>query len=198
MRERAIPYIQSISSSWRGNERFAFWIVKKLKPKIIVDLGLNMGLSAISFAYGNKGGHTFGIDWLPTENFSQKRAEMESAFHNILNAIRLKCVKNLHLIIGPVPEISKKWNKEIDLLHIDGIYNYEDIKMHYAHWKPFLKKDAVILIHEIAAHPNEIGRFFDELPFYKTHLPYGNGLGIATPNADLYQEIDQGKLRRLF
>lgn len=146
-----------------------------------------MGLSAISFAYSNRG-HTFGIDWLADRNFSQKRIAMESAFHNILNAIRLKYVKNLHLIIGPTSEISNKWTKEIDLLHIDSAKHYDEIKMQYEHWKPFLKKDAVILIPDVGAFP-EVGKFFNELPLSKILLPHGNGLGLATNNAALCQEV---------
>lgn len=183
-----MQFIQSIPSTWKGYELFAIWIVKKFKPKVTVDLGFDMGLSAISFAYSNRG-HTFGIDWLTDTNFSRKRMAMESAFHNILNAIRLKYVKNLHLIVGPPTEISNKWNKEIDLLHIDCTERYDDIKRQYENWKPFLKKDSIILIHDVAAFPNEIGRFFDELPLSKLLFPQGNGLGLATGSASLCQEI---------
>ncbi len=184
----AVQFIQSISSSWKGYELFAIWIVKKLKPKVTVDLGFDMGLSTISFAHGNCG-HTFGIDWLTDANFSRKRMAMESAFHNILNAIRLKYVKNLHLIIGPPTEISNKWNKEIDLLHIDCTQHYEDIQKQYEHWKPFLKKDSIILIHDVASFPSEIGRFFDELPLSKLLFTHGKGLGLATGNPSLCREI---------
>ncbi len=186
----AVQFIQSIPSTWKGYELFAIWIVKKLKPKVTVDLGFDMGLSTISFAHGNRG-HTFGIDWLSGNNYSRKRISMESALHNILIAIRLRYVKNLHLIVGPIPEISHKWNSEIDLLHIDSTQSYEEIKKQYMHWQPFLKKDAVILIHDVTSLPSEVGRFFEELPLYKFVFTKGCGLGIATSNETLCQEIEK-------
>lgn len=149
-----------------------------------------MGLSTISFAHGNCG-HTFGIDWLSGSNFSRKRIAMESALHNILIAIRLRYVKNLHLIVGPIAEISHKWNREIDLLHIDSTQSYEEIKGQYEHWQPFLKRDAVILIHDVQSLPSEVGRFFDELPLFKIIFTEGSGLGIATSNEALCQEIEK-------
>lgn len=185
----AIQFIQSIPSTWKGYELFAIWIVKKLKPKITVDLGLDMGLSTISFAHGNRG-HTFGIDWLSGSNFPRKRIAMECALHNILIAIRLRYVRNLHLIVGPVAEISQKWNREIDLLHIDGSQSYDEIKWQYDHWQPFLKKGTVILIHDVRALPNEVGKFFNELQLFKIVLPNGSGLGLATADKALCQEIE--------
>ncbi len=184
----AIQFIQSIDSSWKGYELFAIWVVKKIKPKVIVDLGFDKGLSTIAFAHRNCG-DTYGIDWVGENNFSQKRDSMEKAFHNISAAIRMKYVKNINLIIGPLTEISEKWDREIDLLHIDCAHSYDEIKEQYESWKPFLKKDAVILIHDVGAFPNETGRFFQELTLPKRLFAHGKGLGIATNNSSLHEQI---------
>ncbi len=184
----AIQFIQSIDSSWKGHELFAIWVVKKIKPRIIVDLGFDTGLSTIAFAHRNPG-HTYGIDWVGESNFPQKRTSMEKAFHNISSALRLKYVKNINLIIGPSYEISRQWDREIDLLHIDSSHSYDEIKKHYENWRPFLTNNAVILIHDVGAFPNETGRFFQELDLPKRLFAQGKGLGIATTNLSLQQEI---------
>lgn len=74
----AIQFIQSIPSTWKGHELFAIWIVKTLKPKVVVDLGFDMGLSTIALAHRNRG-DTFGIDWVE-QNFSRKKVSLDSAF----------------------------------------------------------------------------------------------------------------------
>lgn len=185
----AIRFIQSIPSTWKGHELFAIWIVKKIRPKVVVDIGFDQGLSTIAFAHRNLG-HTFGIDWIGDENILQKRTAMETAFHNISAAIRLNYVKNIHLIVGPIKEISQRWDRKIDLLHIDGAQKYEEIKEHYQHWKPFLTKDAVLLIHDVESLSKEVGKFFSELPLHKFLFLHNKGLGIATNNASLCQAIE--------
>lgn len=182
----AIQFIQSIPSTWKGHELFAIWVVKMLKPKIVVDLGFDMGLSTIALAHRNRG-HTFGIDWVK-QDFSRKKASLDSAFQNISAAIRMKYVKNIHLIVGPIEEISQNWNREIGLLHIDCTQSYQEIKIHYENWSQFLKEDGVILIHNIEAYPNEVGRFFRELDTPKLLFPQGKGLGIATKNREIYEK----------
>ena len=186
----AIRCIQSIESTWKGHELFGIWIVQKIKPKVTVDLGFDMGLSTFAFAHRNRG-HTFGVDWIGNANFSRKRAAMESAFQNISAAIRLKYVKNIHLFIGPLNEIAQKWDCKIDLLHIDGMHSYEEIKEQYEHWKLFLNEDAVILIHDVEGYPEETGRFFRELSLPKLKFTHNNGLGIATKSRAVCEAISE-------
>lgn len=185
----AIQFIQSIPSTWKGHELFAIWLVKMLNPKVIVDLGFDMGLSTIALAHRNRG-HTFGIDWVE-QNFSQKKVSLDSAFQNISAAIRMKYVKNIHLIVGPILEISRNWNRGIDLLHIDCMQSYLEIKIHYENWTHFLNEDGVVLIHDAEAFPDEVGRFFRELDMPKLLFPQGKGLGIATNNREIYEMISR-------
>jgi hypothetical protein len=163
-------------------------MIKTLKPRVTVDLGFDRGLSTIAFAYENSG-LTFGIDWLDCKSYSEKIIALDDAFENISLAIRLNYVKNLHLIVGPFAEVSKKWTREIDLLHIDWTHHYTDAKAQYETWKRFLKDDAVFLIHDVESCAGETGRFFRELPLPKMLFPGSNGLGIATRNTDLLASI---------
>lgn len=100
-------------------------------------------------------------------------------------------MKNVHLIVGPLQEISRNWSREIDLLHIDCTQSYLEIKLHYESWTQFLKEDGVILIHDTEAFPDEVGRFFRELDMPKLHFPQGKGLGIATNNREIYKKISR-------
>ena len=184
----AISFIGSIQSTWKGNEEFAMWLVQRLRPKTTVDLGFDRGLSTIAFAYRN-GGHVFGVDWFEEGNYADKSIALDSAFNNISAAIRYNYVKNIHLIIGPFPHVSKNWKRKIDLLHIDWAHSYRSAQRHYENWSQFLKSDSVILMHDVTAFSEGAGRAFREIPLPKIVLPNHSGLGIASANVELLTEI---------
>ena len=54
-------YIKSIKSRWSGHHDFAVWLVKEMKPRITVDLGIYHGFSTFSFALPGLG-EVYGID----------------------------------------------------------------------------------------------------------------------------------------
>jgi predicted O-methyltransferase YrrM len=187
---KALAFLDSIDSKWKENETFALWLVQRKRPKTIVDLGFDKGLSTIAFAYRNLG-HVFGIDWFEAGNYAEKSFALDSAFRNISQAIRLNYVKNIHLIIGPFCDVSKNWKKKIDVLHIDSALTYASAKSHYEDWVQFLQPDGIILINDILSCPQETGRFFQQISSPKIILSEGRGLGIATQNEPLLQEIQQ-------
>lgn len=181
-------FIESIESSWKGHELFIFWLVRFLKPKTIVDLGFDKALSTIAFAYKNRG-HVFGIDWFDESNYAAKCFALDTAFRNISNAIRFGYVKNVHLIVGPFKEISKTWVRKIDVLHIDWAHSYAVAKQHYDNWSPYLDENGVVLVHDVGDYPEETGRFFRELDMEKVAFSHAHGLGVATRNKLLIEEI---------
>jgi hypothetical protein len=187
----AFDFFRSIDSTWKGHEKFALWLTQKLRPKVVVDLGFDKGLSTVIFGYKNSG-QVFGIDWFYEEgSYAEKSFALDSAFRNISLAIHFNYVKNINLIIGPHRDILKNWNRKIDLLHIDWAHTYRAVKMQYDSWQRHLKDDAVILIHDIVSHPNEVGRFFTELPFPKFLFPNNHGLGVVSSNEKIIQEIEE-------
>ncbi len=190
-RSLALKFIETIDSTWKGHEQFAMWLVQKLQPKVVVDLGFDRGLSTLAFAYKNRG-HVFGIDWFFEEgSYAEKSYALDTAFRNITEALRSNYVKNIHLIIGPYRDVLKNWNKSIDIFHIDWAHTYRAVKFQYDSWSPHLKEDAVLLFHDVLAYPEEVGKFFIQLPYPKCVLKEGKGLGIVSSNLDLIEEIRQ-------
>lgn len=181
-------FLNSIESTWKGHQKFVCWLVQMLKPKTVVDIGFDRGLSTIAFAYRNKG-QVFGIEWFEEGNYVAKCLALDSAFHNISHAIRLCHTKNIHLIVGPFQDIAKKWVRKIDILHIDWAHSYRTAKKHYENWKRFMKDDGVILVHNVTAYPKETGQFFQELPMEKFIFPHAQGLGVACSKAEVIDEI---------
>lgn len=187
-KNNALAFIDGIESTWKGHELFALWLVQRLRPKTVVDLGFDQGLSTVAFAYRNRG-HVFGIDWFDEGDYAAKCFALDSAFCTIGDAIRFHYAKNIHLIIGPFKEIAKTWSRSIDILHIDGAHGYMSAKHHYDNWSRYLNASGVILVHDVAAFPQETGRFFDQLPLYKIRFSHAAGLGVASSNGALIEEI---------
>lgn len=180
--------MNSIESTWKGHEPFAFWLIQHLRPKTVVDLGFDRGLSTISFAYRNRG-HVFGIDWFDEANYATKCFALDAAFRNISNAIRFHYAKNIHLIVGPFREIAKTWHRKIDILHIDLAHTYQSAKQHYDNWCGYLNPEGVLLIHDVVDYPTETGRFFQELPMHKFIFPHSHGLGVASRSEEVMTHI---------
>jgi hypothetical protein len=106
----------------------------------------------------------------------------------------LNYIKNVHLIIGSYRDVLKNWNRKIDLLHIDGVRTYRAVKLQYDHWHPYLIEDGIFLLHGVALY-SEVGRFFAELPFPKFLFPNAHGLGVASLNASIIQDIEAAWLK---
>ncbi|HSX10842.1 MAG TPA: class I SAM-dependent methyltransferase [Chlamydiales bacterium] len=189
-KDNALAFINQIDSTWKGHEPFAFWLVQRLHPKTIVDLGFDRGLSTITFAYRNRG-QVFGIDWFDEGNYASKCFALDTAFQNISNAIRFHYARNIHLIVGPFRDVSKTWKRKIDILHIGLASKYTVAKQHYDNWSRYLNTDGVVLLHDVTSFPNETGRFFNDLPMHKFIFPFAQGLGVASHNEALIEEIRQ-------
>ncbi len=96
---------------------------------------------------------------------------------------------NLEIIKGYFDEVAKEWDKEIDLLHIDGLHDYANCKNDCDTWSPFLKENGVIIFHDTISNPDGVGVFFSQLEVPKVNFTNSAGLGVASKNVDLIEEI---------
>lgn len=184
----ALAFINGIDSNWKGNLPFVFWLTRYFRPKTIVDLGFDRGLSTIAFAYRNRG-HVFGVDWFEEESYVAKSLTLDRAFLNISDAIRFHYAKNIHLIMGPFKEISKTWTRKIDILHIGWAHSYPLVKRHFENWNTYLNAGGIILISGVSAFPAETGVFFNELPLHKFILSGEQGLGVASADPLVIDQV---------
>ena len=74
-----------------------------------------------------------------------------------------------------------KWDKEIDVLYIDGDHSYEGCKADYDKYEPYVRKGGLILIHDTTLCMNEVGKFFwEEINYPRANLNIArSGLGIV-------------------
>ena len=75
--EIKVDWIDDIPSAWTGHRVFGTWLVRYLKPSVVVELGVDRGFSSFLFAQAvtqnkeveNKEGVVYGIDLFGYSNF---------------------------------------------------------------------------------------------------------------------------------
>jgi len=185
--ENYIQHINRYPSAWVGHGRFAIELVKLIKPKISVDLGVDYGFSTFCLAYPQIG-KIYGIDWFQGDMHAgyrdtyplviQLQKELEEEYN----------IKNIELIKGDFNEIAKTWNMSIDLLHIDGLHTYEAVKNDYITWSKFCNTESIILFHDVEEFIG-VTTFFSELEGYKLIRNGSCGLGVLTFSEEKFELI---------
>jgi len=172
--------------NWKDHINFANWIVRRKRPEVVVDLGVDYGYSTFSFAIPRIG-HVYGIDSFEGDVHGGER----NTYDFVMQKKDELDLNNVSFIKGFFDDVVQTWDKNIDILHIDGYHTYEAVKNDYEKWSPFVKDDGIIIFHDTCVDREDFGvaRFFKELNLPKTNFGNCNGLGVVSKNADLIQEI---------
>jgi hypothetical protein len=175
-------------TAWVGHGLFAMRLVEEFKPKVIVDLGVDYGFSTFCFGHHNIG-NVYGIDWFKGDQQSGERNTYNEVMetYEILN--KEYGVSNIEFIIGEFNDVAMTWDKQIDILHIDGFHSYESVKNDYDTWSKFCHEDSIILFHDTVSHQKTVGKLFDELNGLKINKRDSAGLGILTKSEEKYKKI---------
>lgn len=179
----------SIPSAWnvppKGHHSFAKWLVEKVNPKVTVELGVDYGFSLFVWSIYNNG-KVYGIDSFSTEHHQSRVGDDYQFVIDIKEKLKLD---NLKVIKGYFNDVASTWNKKIDILHIDGLHDYDNCKNDYETWKKFLNKNGVIVFHDTISYPDDVGRLFSEIELPKFNFTNSHGLGVVSTNEKLIEEI---------
>jgi predicted O-methyltransferase YrrM len=186
--ENKIKKMQEITTAWTDHVVFAQWLVNRINPKVIVDLGVDYGYSTFSFAIPQIG-HVYGIDCFEGDCNSGIRNTLE----NVNESKKNLELYNITFIKGYFDEIAKVWDKPIDILHIDGFHTYESVKNDYETWSKFLNDDGIILLHDTMLDDENFGikKFFEEIDLPKVNFTCSYGLGVISKNKEMIEEISK-------
>ena len=178
-------------SAWYGHLPFAQWIVRAVRPRLLVELGTHAGVSYAGFcdAVLAEGLPTrcFAIDsWAGDEHagfygedvftdLTRFHAQHYGGFSRML-----RC--SFDEACDDFPDAS------IDLLHIDGRHRLEDVSHDFALWQPKLSERAVVLLHDTNVSEGDFGvwgfweqqrRLHPAFEFLHAH-----GLGVLAVGAE--------------
>lgn len=186
--EKRLEKIKEVPTAWTDHIYFAQWIVNELNPDVIVDLGIDYGYSTYCFALAEKG-TIYAVDSF--------EGDSQSGIRNTLKYVNLKIkqleYKNIKVIQGNFDAVVKDWDKDIDILHIDGYHTYEAVKNDYEKWSPFVKENGIILFHDTCILHSTFGvhKFFHELDLPKINFKTSCGLGVVSQDSEILEKIKE-------
>jgi hypothetical protein len=181
----------AIPSGWncppKSHRKFVEWLINKINPQVTVELGVDYGYSSFIMSLCQKN-LVYGVDCFDISVHGPREDDDYQFVLDVKNKLKLN---NLEIIKGFFDDIAKGWGKEIDLLHIDGLHDYKNCKNDCDTWSRFLKEEGVILFHDTVSNPNGVGLFFSQLEVPKVNFTNSCGLGVASNNSDLIEEIKE-------
>jgi hypothetical protein len=171
-------------SSWLGHAPFLKYLMREIRPKVFVELGVHNGFSYFvacqSVVENQLDTSCFAIDhWLGDshvghfdEDIYENVQSMNSKYSDFSTLVR-KDFNNAAMDFS---------ENSIDLLHIDGHHSYESICNDFLTWLPKMKTSGIVLIHDVFVHRTTFGvfTFWKEIKNkYKTmEFTFSHGLGI--------------------
>lgn len=184
-------------ASWRGHRRFGYDLVRNLRPRRLVELGVCLGTSFFAFCQAVKDG---GLDtelvavdtWEGDEHTGRYGPDFLARFDEVRRtrfpSLAVKQVQR------PFDEArAEVADRSVDVLHLDGCHTYEAARHDYETWAGSVRGDGVILFHDIAVRDAGKGfgvyRLWEELKprFPTAEFAHSFGLGVLfrTPPPDL-------------
>lgn len=189
-------------SPWSGHRNFIYDLMANWKPHTVVELGSYYGCSAFAIAQAIKDFQLlsvfYGVDTWRGDDFTQTDYQQD-VYHDFCKVKDAcysdKYVKMLRMTFDEA--VSHFKDETIDLLHIDGSHHYEDVQHDFVSWKNKVKKDGIILFHDIS--PDKIDgqtmgscQFWRELTEgnpYHLQFDFSMGLGILFLCEETYEEF---------
>ena len=188
---------------WIGHIPFAFELIGRLRPRVIVELGTYSGSSFAAFCQALESagidGRCYGVDLWEGDIHMGKFDD--SLYRGIADYVAAN-----HPATGVL--VRKEFNAasadfadgSIDLLHIDGTHTYEAVSNDFHTWKPKLSDRSVVLFHDVNVTVENVGeparkfgvrRFFDEVKAAYPHLEFAHcyGLGVLVTGPDAPAEV---------
>jgi len=180
-----IPKFIDNDSAWIEHTPFAFFLIKKLKPNLFVELGTHNGISYFSFCQAinqlDIKGKSYAIDiWIGDEHSGYYGNEVFENIKHINSANFSEFSSLLKMTFDNA--LVRFDNDTIDLLHIDGLHTYDAVKHDFDNWLPKMSEKGVIILHDTKVYKNGFGvwKLMKELKhLYPTmEFNHGHGLGI--------------------
>ena len=176
---------------WVGHIPFAFWLVKTLRPRRIVELGTHRGNSYCAFCQAvatlQLRAQAFAVDtWNGDIHMDPELGVLEDlrAYHDP----RFNDFSTL--LQTTFDEARNRFeDRSIDLLHIDGVHTYEAAKHDFETWEGALSSRSVVLFHDTCVRRDkyEVWRLWNELSAKHPSFEFWHsfGLGVLGVGEDL-------------
>jgi beta-1,4-mannosyl-glycoprotein beta-1,4-N-acetylglucosaminyltransferase len=177
-------------SAWKGHFEFSMFLVNYIKPNIVVELGVDYGHSTFCLASPNIG-TVYAIDCFEGDIHAGFKTT-ENIFKDFKTELLNKSLllsDNIIPIKGYFDDVVLTFDKQIDILHIDGLHTYEAVKNDFEKWSVKTNPNAVIIMHDVIAYSDSVGKFFNEIEFPKFYFTHSAGLGVVCKNQQVLDDL---------
>jgi predicted O-methyltransferase YrrM len=138
-------------------DRWYAKLVRRLKPKFVVELGTGDGRTAAQIAAAlHEFSYFVTINWPNPPSGDDVGHELAPWFGS----------KRIELILGDTREQAYRFfDGTIDLLFIDSTHDFATINVEWILYKPKLAKEAIVIVDDL--NHNDMYKFWDPLPYEK-------------------------------
>jgi glycosyltransferase involved in cell wall biosynthesis/predicted O-methyltransferase YrrM len=171
-------------TAWLEHGPFAMWLVQKMRPRRIVELGTHYGYSYFAMCQIVKeldiSTDCFAVDtWVGEEHAGFYD---ESVFESVVEENK-KYAGFSHLLRKTFADaLADVEDGSVDLLHVDGRHYYDDVKEDFESWIPKLSPSAVVLFHDTEVRERNFGvyRYWEEIANQRPSINFKHchGLGV--------------------
>ncbi len=206
---RSFPWAEALaprllkSPWWIGHIPFAYELIGRLRPNVIVELGTYSGSSFAAFCQAVEACGVqckcYGIDlWqgdvhmgrFDEELYQEISAYVASTYPATATLVRQDFNTAVNLFD----------DKSVDLLHIDGTHTFEAVGNDFNTWLPKVSDRGVVLFHDINVNVENTGpasehfgvrKLFDSVKHRYPHLEFDHcwGLGMLVVGRDAHAAV---------
>lgn len=191
-------------STWLQHMPFAYDLIAATRPKLLVELGTQYGLSFFTFCQSMQendvDGLCYGVDTFAGD--AHTGADDDSVFRTV------NLYKNTHydgfayLMQMYFNQALAHFDEDtIDILHIDGLHTYDAVAEDFRTWYPKVRPGGLVLFHDVRARLMDFGvwKLWDELTGTHETFTFNHGFGLGVlrkPGGD--RSADSELVQRLF
>jgi len=171
---------------WAGHKYFIYDLIRNIPPDSIVELGTHRGTSFFSMCQpindAKLNTKLYAVDSWRGEKHSGR---YDRWVYEEVQRIKKKYYRHVDAsLLKTTFDEGKRYfpNHSIDLLHIDGLHTYEAVNHDFNNWFPKVKKNGVIILHDIVERKKDFGvyKLWASLKdkFVSIEFIHSHGLGI--------------------
>ena len=178
------PELLDEPGKWWPHVPFAFWLVTATRPRVIVDLGVERGVSYSAFCEAARrlqpNIQCHAVDpWLGGESgrpSGDRRFDDFTQFHDHRYASFSQLMR-----MSSAAALDAFADGSIDLLHIDASGQPDEAREDYSRWRVKMSPSGVVLIHGVRSHGDrlDLGWPFDEISDGAPRFLFPQGEGLA-------------------
>lgn len=171
-------------STWTDHQPFGYDLVAAMRPKLLVELGTQGGLSYFTFCQAMKehevDGLAYAVDTWEGDDHTKSYDETTHKAVAKHNGAHYRGFSYLMRML--FSEALRHFSDDtIDLVHIDGLHTYDAVSEDFRSWYPKVRPGGIILFHDIRARLMDFGawRFWDEIERQHETFAFNHGFGLG-------------------